>query len=420
MITIQVPASYGDGQNLLLASPTSYGYGFGFATVRVVNPYPYLQTMASSMPLLPLPTANTRIINRPVYPLNLAYPVIMPVCYQAPLEPSWQTGGWDIPHHIDSYSGESEAIVASANDPVIPQMSDQPKTKRDISTNTEPLGDRALQYDKYHAPKVMFEDTKAPADDELIETEEDDITTPQYTASTKTSKNEEVAPPPIEMREDFERKLKKALKHKKATTVFKLLENKKNKDLSRIINSQGENLLFIACTYKHYKLAEFLLSSSEININQCSKDGFTPLHMACHKGDTDLVSLLLTYGADCLAHDKILGQSPLHIAAQRNNKQLISMLLNKLVDKKQLDGIDATDSNGFTPLMLAAKRGHTRAVSALLQYNADALLTVPDGNIYAGKTAYDLADLKRLNILTKMKLKERIKRLNFFNKRQKM
>ncbi|KAK4319835.1 hypothetical protein Pmani_009253 [Petrolisthes manimaculis] len=59
------------------------------------------------------------------------------------------------------------------------------------------------------------------------------------------------------------------------------------------------------------------------------------------------------------------GSHPLHAAAFKGSAQLVKILL------KKAEGVDVTDNDGFTPLMVAALKGHTDVVKELLGYGAD-------------------------------------------------
>ncbi|KAK3871520.1 hypothetical protein Pcinc_023328 [Petrolisthes cinctipes] len=63
------------------------------------------------------------------------------------------------------------------------------------------------------------------------------------------------------------------------------------------------------------------------------------------------------------------GSHVLHAAAFKGSAQIVKILLEKV--KGTPPGVDVTDNDGFTPLMVAALKGHTDVVKELLGYGAD-------------------------------------------------
>lgn len=68
------------------------------------------------------------------------------------------------------------------------------------------------------------------------------------------------------------------------------------------------------------------------NINQVSflpvQNGYTPLHIAAKKNQTNIALALLQYGAETNVLTK-QGVSPLHLAAQEGHAEMVSLLLRK-------------------------------------------------------------------------------------------
>ena len=83
------------------------------------------------------------------------------------------------------------------------------------------------------------------------------------------------------------------------------------------------------------------------------RDGYTPLHLACFCGHAKAVRLLLANPSPNPNSTSNLSPNPtpnqVRLLLERNANML------------------ATDSDGATPLHLAASRGHAEAVRSLLQ-----------------------------------------------------
>lgn len=69
-----------------------------------------------------------------------------------------------------------------------------------------------------------------------------------------------------------------------------------------------------------------LLESDPTLIHSVDNDGYTPLHRACYNNDTEIVDLLLSYGADVTAKTEFEWE-PLHSACQWNNYECAAKLL---------------------------------------------------------------------------------------------
>ncbi|KQY15646.1 hypothetical protein ASE23_25215 [Rhizobium sp. Root73] len=103
-----------------------------------------------------------------------------------------------------------------------------------------------------------------------------------------------------------------------------------------------------------------LLRSGE-DPNHSGPDGMTPLMIASGLGQSQMVDILLTAGADVLAIEPRMGATALHKAAQSGNTDVIGLLLDHgaFIDQQ-------SPVLGHTPLMDAVLHKHTEAVRYLL------------------------------------------------------
>lgn len=126
---------------------------------------------------------------------------------------------------------------------------------------------------------------------------------------------------------------------------------------------QGDHLevIRILCQQQVQQYALDVFSS--IGSSGEVQSALTPLHLACHKGNSDIVDLLLFYGA----HAEITGTynsislyTPLHISCSRGFRDIIEKLINRGANPM------ATTANGSTPLHCAATYGHEQIVVYLM------------------------------------------------------
>ncbi|KAL8597428.1 hypothetical protein ACOMHN_050926 [Nucella lapillus] len=131
--------------------------------------------------------------------------------------------------------------------------------------------------------------------------------------------------------------------------------------------------LHIAAKKDDVKSAALLLQNEQSNVdlqtksgglvNDTTKSGFTPLHIACHYGNTNVSTLLIQRGADVnfKAKNNI---TPLHVASRWGKSNMVQLLLdhNAIIEEKTRDGL--------TPLHCAARSGHEAVVDLLLEKEA--------------------------------------------------
>lgn len=88
------------------------------------------------------------------------------------------------------------------------------------------------------------------------------------------------------------------------------------------------------------------------------------LHNAVARGHEKVVDVLLSKGANIEATNSE-GQTPIFIAVQHNFAHLVNLLVDRGAD------LQAEDNAGNTPLHLAASTGRTKMIKLLLSLGAD-------------------------------------------------
>jgi ankyrin repeat protein len=103
-----------------------------------------------------------------------------------------------------------------------------------------------------------------------------------------------------------------------------------------------------------------------------SKDGTTPLFVACESGHTTIVEALVNAGASVEAEDRD-GLTPLCIASKNGHTGAAEELVFSGAE------VNHKTNDGSTPLFLACRHGHTAIVELLLASGADHSVTALNG-----------------------------------------
>ena len=165
---------------------------------------------------------------------------------------------------------------------------------------------------------------------------------------------------------------------------------------------RGRTALFLAAQNGHNAVVEALIGWTEdevvdddyldepADIFLADLSGATPLYVAALYGHADVVQTLIGYAWDAYRQEvrRLLttaipedfvdleelygegregGYTPLHIAAERGHVRVVEMLLEDFADRGDPEGVTLTDSDNSTPLWLAASEGHVRVVEMLLE-----------------------------------------------------
>jgi len=129
-------------------------------------------------------------------------------------------------------------------------------------------------------------------------------------------------------------------------------------------NQHGTTWLHFAA-YDGWQPTARALIDSGAQLDVFNVDGDTPLAFAAGQSMVALVRLLLENGADANATRRSLGFSPLHLAASRGHGDCLQLLLQHGVDVEQRDLLRRT------ALHYAALNGHVEVVQLLIDAGAD-------------------------------------------------
>ncbi len=139
-------------------------------------------------------------------------------------------------------------------------------------------------------------------------------------------------------------------------------------EIARLLLDRGANMnasrtdsaatsLIIASELGHLEIVRLLLANGAHHYSQLTNSGCSALLFACWKGHTDIVRLLCSYGANVNLPafgvdngvNTVAGNTPLMIASREGHHKAVSVLLEFHADK------GAVDSKGKTALKYAAK-----------------------------------------------------------------
>ena len=116
----------------------------------------------------------------------------------------------------------------------------------------------------------------------------------------------------------------------------------------------GFTPLLAAAQFGHTEVCKLLLKMGKANVKETTPDGFTALLTAALGGHTEVCKLLLETGKANIEEKTPLGSTALNIAAMEGNASTVALLLSKGAR------VDTRDRDGFTSLLLAADKGHTK------------------------------------------------------------
>lgn len=124
-----------------------------------------------------------------------------------------------------------------------------------------------------------------------------------------------------------------------------------------------------------------MLAQNPSIINELSDHGFSPLGIAAHFGQEDIVRSLLAKGADPdFPSQNGYNVYPIHAALGAGNNNIVKMLIEAGAE------VNVVQSSRITPLHLAAQQGNIDIIILLLENGADISIQTD-----TGQTPSDLA-----------------------------
>lgn len=145
------------------------------------------------------------------------------------------------------------------------------------------------------------------------------------------------------------------------------------------LDENKSSALLIAIFNNKTKIAKYLIAEGA-NLNSKNYYGMTPLMTAVVRKENEIVNVLLKKGV--IINDVQYGDiSALFLSARFGNDVAMKALLSQEDIK-----VNLKSKKGLTPLMIASKMGHIKAVNLLLEAKANKALLCKDN-----KMAFDYA-----------------------------
>ena len=149
--------------------------------------------------------------------------------------------------------------------------------------------------------------------------------------------------------------------------------------------------LWTASEMGHTEVVKLLLKYGA-NVNKAHpKFGSTPLFQASEMGRTKVVQLLLDYNADVNKATIDMGFTPLYAASQMGYTDVVNLLLQHGANPNIVE-----TAEGSTPLLIASQQGHHDVAMLLLNYGADPNIARYDGKtplFFAKQNGYRLVEM---------------------------
>ena len=147
----------------------------------------------------------------------------------------------------------------------------------------------------------------------------------------------------------------------------------------------GCPLIIYIAQFNTHALRLFIEYGADVN-TRYERTWHTPLIQACIEGNVEAVEILLHHGADMHARARG-GMTPLLLACNYGHAYITFLLLSRRAD------VNIKASEGSTPLLIACNGGHEAIVTLLLDHNACLTDTSIEGGL-AGFTPLMLAAKK--------------------------
>jgi len=127
--------------------------------------------------------------------------------------------------------------------------------------------------------------------------------------------------------------------------------------------AQEEAVVFDIARKGTVEQAKAILKANPNAFNTINADGYSPLILACYRGNNEVAKLLIENGSDINGNSKM--GTPLMASIVKGNTEIAKFLIEKKAD------IHLADTNGTTPIIYAINFKNYEVVSLLIKVGAD-------------------------------------------------
>jgi len=144
---------------------------------------------------------------------------------------------------------------------------------------------------------------------------------------------------------------------------------------------------YIACEKGQTEIVKVLLNDQRVDKTNVTNSGSTSFYIACQNGHIEVVKLLLLNEKRIyLNKASYTGETPFYIACQNGHIEIVKLLLND----ERVD-INKANKDGTTPFFVACLNGHIEIVKYFFSSGREIDIKKKDKD---GKTALDCAKQK--------------------------
>lgn len=172
----------------------------------------------------------------------------------------------------------------------------------------------------------------------------------------------------------------------------------------------SNTVLHQAIKNKDYEEVKYLLENGRLcsSLNSMDNQGMTPLMVAVRQGEESIIELLLQSGADPNKENPNDFKTALHMASTLKNSQIVRLLLKY----GAADSILLEDKKKYTPVQRGVITGNVDAIEAMLEYKPEIAKNFNQPDSY-GVTDIQRAgrsgNIKMVGLLLKHTIEETIK-----------
>ncbi|XP_067685868.1 putative ankyrin repeat protein RF_0381 [Haliotis asinina] len=140
------------------------------------------------------------------------------------------------------------------------------------------------------------------------------------------------------------------------------------------LDTNGDSILHLACERGNTEMVNYILAQNFVDINAKGYKGRSPSLLSVYYGKMEVFEALVEQGADLSVVDKN-GNNLLHLACLGGHVQMVKYIL-----KQNLVHINAKEHRGMSPFLLSAYFGKREVFDVFVKQGADLSVVDKNGN----------------------------------------